>query len=178
MAASKAAIRYATALLDLSIEKNLLEKVNADVVMLNDLFDTNRDFLAFLHSPIIQRRKKYQVFDSLFDGKTEEITLNFLKLITKNFRENILPEMVESFIEQYKDHKGILDVHVKSAIPLEKKVKELIIAQVKKNFDGDIILYETVDDTLIGGFVVSVKGKQIDASIKSQLANLKNVFLN
>ena len=86
--------------------------------------------------------------------------------------------MVESFIEQYKDHKGILDVHVKSAIPLDDKVKELIIARVKKNFEGDIKLYETVDDTIIGGFVVSVKGMQIDASVKNQLANLKNIFLN
>ena len=178
MAASKAANRYATALMDLSIERDLLEKVNADVLMLNDLFDTNRDFLAFLHSPIIQRRKKYQLFDSLFEGKTQGLTLDFLKLITKNFRENILPEMVESFIEQYKDHKGILDVHVKSAIPLDDKVKELIIARVKKNFEGDIKLYETVDDTIIGGFVVSVKGMQIDASVKNQLANLKNIFLN
>lgn len=178
MAASKAAVRYATALLDLAIETNSLEKVNNDIVMIDGLCYSNRDLLAFLHSPIIQKRRKLQVYDAMFEGKIEAITLNFLKLLTKNKRENILPEVTESFIAQYKKHKGILDVHVKSAVKLEDKVKKAIIAQVQKNFEGDVLLHEEVDQTLIGGFVVRIEDKQIDASIKSQLANLKNVLLN
>ena len=178
MAASKAASRYAKALLDLSIEMNNVEKVYEDVSLIDGLCYTNRDLIAFLHSPIIQRRRKYQVFNTMFEGKIDKLTLNFLTLITKNGREKILPEITESFIDQYKKHKGILDVHVKSAIALEAGVKEKIIAQVKQHFEGDIHLHESVDESLIGGFVVSVEDKQIDASIKSHLANLKNVLLN
>lgn len=178
MAASKAATRYATALLDLAIEQNSLDKVNGDIVMIEGLCDSNRDLLAFFHSPIIQTRKKLQVYDALFSGKIEEMTLNFLKLVTKNKRENLIPEITWSFIAQYKKHKGILDVHVKSAIKLEDKVKESIIAKVNESFDGDVHLYEKVDPSIIGGFVVTIEDKQIDASIKSQLAQFKNILLN
>ncbi|MBD3636517.1 MAG: ATP synthase F1 subunit delta [Crocinitomicaceae bacterium] len=178
MAASKAAIRYATALLDLSEEMGNLEKVKDDMVLLDDLCVSNRDLLAFLHSPIIQTRRKLKVYDALFQGKIEEVTLKFLKLITKNKRENILPEITESFIQQYKKHKGILEVHVKSAIALENNVRDAIRAQVKKHFEGEIEMHETIDQSLIGGFVVTVEDNQIDASIKSQLANLKNILLN
>ena len=178
MAASKAAARYAKSLLDLSIEMNNLEKIHGDITMIDGLCYSNRDLIAFLHSPIIQRRKKYLVFDALFDGKVDQLTLKFLKQVTKNGREKILPEITESFITQYKKHVGILDVHVKSAIPLEPKVKDAIIAQVKKHFEGDVKMYETVDESLIGGFVVTVEDKQIDASIRSNLANLKNILLN
>jgi F-type H+-transporting ATPase subunit delta len=178
MAASKAATRYARALLDLAIEMKNLDAVYNDVVMIDGLCYSNRDLVAFLHSPIIQRRKKYQVFDALFEGKIDNLSLNFLKLITKNGREKILPEITESFIAQYKKHNGILDVHVTSAIALEPKVKELIIAKVKESFEGDIHLYEEVDQSLVGGFIVNVEDKQIDASIRRQLADLRNILLN
>ena len=178
MAASKAATRYARALLDLAIEMKNLDAVYNDVVMIDGLCDSNRDLVAFLHSPIIQRRRKYETFDALFEGKIDKLTLGFLKLITKNGREKILPEITESFIAQYKKHKGIVDVYVTSAIALEAKVKDSIIAKVKENFKGDIVLHESVDQSLVGGFVVNVEDKQIDASIKRQLADLRNILLN
>ncbi|UKN00364.1 ATP synthase F1 subunit delta [Paracrocinitomix mangrovi] len=178
MAASKAAIRYATAYMDLAIEMKSIEKVYADVQMLDSLCYDSREFMAFLDSPIIQKRKKNTVYDAMFQGKVEKMTLEFLKLITKNSRENLLPEITESFISQYKKHKGIVVVNLKSAVALEDKVKKAIVAKVNEHFKGDVELNESVDQSLIGGFIVSVEDKQIDASIKSQLANLKNILLN
>lgn len=178
MAASKAAIRYATALLDLAKEMKLEDKINDDVLMLDNICENNREFKAFIDSPIIQTRKKVKAYDALFEGKTDPMTLKFLKLVTKNGRENLLPEITESFIDQYRKYKGILDVHVKSAVPLEQKVKDSIIAKINTHFSGEIVLHESVDDSLVGGFVVRIEDKQIDASIKNQLANLKNILLN
>lgn len=178
MAASKAAVRYATALLDLSIEMKSLEKVNKDVLMIDGLLYDCRELVAFVASPIIQKRRKLEVFDALFDGKIEPLTLKFLRLLTKNKRENILEEITESFIKQYRKHKGIVDVDVKSAIKLEDNVRESIIARVKKDFEGDVQLHESVDEELIGGFVVRIEDQQIDASIKTQLADLRNILLN
>lgn len=178
MAASKAASRYAKALLDLSIERNNVETIHRDITMIDGLCDSNRDLVAFLHSPIIQRRKKYLVFDALFDGNIDPLTLKFLKQITKNGREKILTEITESFIKQYRKYKGIVDVNVKSAIPLEPKVKDAIVAQVQELFEGKVELHESIDEELIGGFVVRIEDQQIDASISNQLANLKNILLN
>ena len=178
MAASKAALRYAKAILDLSIEMKSLDTIQADMHMLNDLCYSNRDFVAFLHSPIIQKRKKYVALDALFQGKVDKLTLDFLKLLTKNSRDNILPQVIEGFIMLYRKHMGILDVYVKSVIKLDAGVKKTILEKVGEHFDGNIELHESIDEKLIGGFVVTVNDHQIDASIKSQLANLKNILLN
>lgn len=179
MAATKAATRYAKALLDLAIEQNLAEQVNNDMIDLKSLCDDSNDLTAFLQSPIIQKSKKLEILDAMFKGNVQDMTLGFYKLITKNKRENILELIAEAYISLYKEHKGILDVQLTSAIKLEDKVKKEILAKVQDSYPGKTIeLSEKVDESLIGGFLVGVDGKQIDASIASQLSNLKNILLN
>lgn len=179
MAATKAATRYAKALLDLAIEQNLADQVNHDMLHLKTLCYESHDLTAFLESPIIQKSKKLDILDVMFKGKVQDMTLGFYKLITKNKRENILEIIAEAYIALYKKHKGILDVDLTSATKLEDKVKQQILAKVQDSYPGKTIeLSEELDESLIGGFVVGVDGKQIDASIASQLSNLKNILLN
>lgn len=177
-AISKVAKRYAKSLLDLGVEQKVEDKIKDDMLMIHQLCDENRDFSAFLGSPIIQTRKKLKALEAIFDGKVEKMSLAFMKLLAKNNRENILEEISLGYIDLYKKHKGILEVFVKSAQPLEKSTKELIVSKVKKHFEGTIELHESVQEDLIGGFIVSIEDQQIDASVKSQLANLKNILLN
>ena len=178
MVISKAAIRYAKALLDLAIEMKSLEPVYEDIVMIDGICQSNADFIAMLRSPIVAKRKKVEIYEAVFQGKVNEMTIGFLKLITTNSRENILPEITGSFIAQYKKNKGILDVHVTSAIALEDNVKKGIFEKIHQHFEGDIEMHEKIDQSLIGGFVINIEDKQIDASIKNQLTNLKNILLN
>ncbi|MEX1000823.1 MAG: ATP synthase F1 subunit delta [Crocinitomicaceae bacterium] len=177
-AIGKVAKRYAKSLLDLALEQKLEEKINTDMLMLQSLCDSNRDFTAFLTSPIIQSRKKLKVFDAIFQGNIEKMSLEFMKLLIKNKREGMLEEISLGYIEQLKKQKGILDVFVESVQPLEDNTIKLITEKIKKHFEGTIEIYESTNPELLGGFVVMVEDKQIDASIKTQLANLKNILLN
>ncbi len=179
MAISKAAVRYAQALLDLALEQKVADKVNNDMASLNAMCNENKELANFLSSPIIPKNKKVEVFDALFTGKVEAMSLNFFKLITKNKREDILHQIAESYVELFKAHSGIVDVQLTSAIKLEDKVKDQILAKVQAKYEGKKLeVHQTVDESLIGGFIVGVDGKQMDASIASQLSNLKNILLN
>lgn len=178
MASSKVASRYAKALLDLSIEQKSMDKVKADMVQLSGLCKESKELANMLKSPIIDKRKKVDILTAIFSGKVEKVSLGFMALMIKNSRADIVEQIADSFVDQYKKHNGILDVHVTSAIPLEKKVKDQILAKIQASFQGTIELHEKVDADLLGGFVVSIDDKQIDASIKTQLSNLKNILLN
>jgi F-type H+-transporting ATPase subunit delta len=179
MAISKAAVRYAQALLDLALEQKVADKVNNDMVTLNALCAENHELETFLSSPIIPKNKKVEIFDVMFEGKVEKMSLNFFKLITKNKRENLLNQIAESYVELFKTHSGIVDVHITSAIKLEDNVKDQILAKVQEKYTGKkLAVHQDVDASLIGGFVVGVDGMQLDASIASQLTNLKNILLN
>ncbi len=172
------ATRYAKSLLDLSIEQNSVEKVNNDMIELSEICTESKDFANLLNNPVIHASKKIDVFNALFEGKMEPISINFLTLITKNSRANILPTIAENFIKQYKQYKGIVDVIITSSEKLDADTKAKILDKVKSSVKGEISLVEKIDPAILGGFIINIEDKQIDASVASQLTNLKNILLN
>jgi len=108
----------------------------------------------------------------------DKMSIGFMALILKHSRENLLPEIASSFTSLYKVNKNIIDVYLTSAVPLEASVKDKIVQKIKSKFKGEVVLIEQIDAKLIGGFVVKFDDKQLDASIASQLTNLKNLLLN
>lgn len=178
MSVTRVANRYAQALLDLSIEQNVVDKVNADMLQLSSVCKDSQDFANLLSSPIVDSKKKSEIFTAIFESKMEKMSLEFMDLVLKNSREHMLPQIANGFVSLYKKKNNILDVTVISATTLDKGTKDLIIKKIKASFDGTIELIEKVDPALIGGFIVRIDDKQIDASIASQLSNLKNILLN
>ena len=173
------ASRYAKSLLDLSIERNILDKVNNDMVQLSEIFADSADLVSVLNNPTINAAKKTEVFTAIFNGKMEKISLDFIRLITKNSRESLLPVIAQNFTKLYKSHNNILDVELISAVALDDATKSEIMNKVKSKFEGSTIeLTENIDESILGGFIVKIGDKQIDASIASQLTNLKSILLN
>jgi len=172
MKGTKTAARYATALLEFSVEKNVLSEVYRDMVYLHDLVLENYDFQLFLKNPIINSTKKKDVFSSVFSD-FNEVSIQFIHLMTQNKRENILLAISESFISQYKTKNGIFPVTITSAHKLDDKVRKDILDKIKKEINGEIELTEQIDASIIGGFVVRMGDKRIDASVASQFSNLK-----
>lgn len=97
--------RYAAALFDVAIENNCLEAVFSDMALLSDVSKSNRDFTRMLHSPIINADKKTAILTSLFGGKVQNISLQFMVLITRKRRESIVDLIAEAFVAQYKASK-------------------------------------------------------------------------
>lgn len=178
MSVTKAAYRYAQALIDLAAEKNTVEEVYGDMNQLASVCEESRDFRALLNSPVIVWHKKQAIFKQLFEKSISEMSMGFMNLIAKNSRENLLPEIAEGYIQLYKKSINIHEVYVTSAVALDQSTKDKIIEKIKAEVNGTIELTETVDPELIGGFIVRMEDKQIDASISSQLADLRNVLLN
>lgn len=172
MKSTTAASRYAKALLELAIEQNKVEQVAGDM---NYLLEANKetvDFQLFLNSPVVNAEKKIAVFRELF-GQFEEVSLAFIQLITKNGRESFLPTIAESFDRQLKEHKGIVPVKLVTAAPLDASVKAAILTKVEGTVKGQLEVTEVIDENIIGGFIIQIDDKQIDASISSQINKLK-----
>ena len=65
MSVTRIAHRYAKALLDLSTEQNVVEKVNADMLQLSNICK-EQDFANLLSSPIVDSKKKSEIFNAIF----------------------------------------------------------------------------------------------------------------
>jgi F-type H+-transporting ATPase subunit delta len=172
MNSTKAASRYAKALLELAIEQGNLDKVAADMAYMHKVCTDEKDFVILLNSPIIKSDKKISIFQSIF-GDFDRLSSMFIELIAKNRREYMLGEIASSFGAQLKAHKGIVPVTLISAKSLNAKTKDVIMEKISASVKGKLEVTEVIDESLIGGFVVRMDDKQIDASISTQFKNLK-----
>ena len=174
------ASRYAKSILDLAIERGELEKVYADMLWLQSVCKSNRDFVNVLRSPIIKNDVKRKIIEAVtVTGNISEITSGFNRLLVVKNRERFLPEIVNAFIAAYKNHHHIRTIQLTTAHPVTDDVKNAIVTQVKKSAGFEKVeLEEKVNPDLIGGFVLQVGDQLVDASVAYDLRAIAKQFEN
>lgn len=172
----KLATRYAKALFELAKENHSIDAVRNDMMLLNTVCKSNKDFKLLLSSPIIHPEKKQAVFNQIFGKDFSTVSLAFINLIAKKRREGGLEEISEKFEMIYKEFKNIKTAYVKTAIELDSHLKEKILDLLKKKFNAEIDLKTEVDKKLIGGFVISVDDEFYDASLLNKINLLSRDF--
>lgn len=175
MKSTKVAARYAKALLELATEQNKVERIADDMRQLAHVNTEVADFAILLKSPVINSDKKIHIFKELF-GAFDQLSMMFIELITKNRRENLLGQIALSYEAQLKNSKGIIPVTLISAVKLNEQTKKDIVGKVQASVKGTLEVTEEIDESLIGGFIIRMDDKQIDASVSSQLASLKQTL--
>jgi len=168
--------RYATAVFDLAIEFKILEKVNDDLKLVSKVFAENRELRVIIANPTIDTHKKISILNELFDGKVQELTIKFLRLITNKGREQYISYISDAFYDIYKDYKNILSVKLTTATAADKLISDGISKKLKEATKMNIEMTEKVKEELIGGFVVNFEDYKYDASIINQLNRLKKSF--
>jgi F-type H+-transporting ATPase subunit delta len=104
------------------------------------------------------------------------LSFAFINLITDKRRESYIADISKSFIQLYKQHKNILSAVITSANGIDEATRNKVKELIKTTTQGEIELVEKVDKELIGGFVLKIGDKQIDASVSRQLNNLRKSF--
>ena len=175
--------RYAKALLDMALEKNVLEEVRNDMVGLDAIIRESRPLKLFLKAPIINPGKKKAVLDELFSD-FNPVTRGFINLLVSKRRENTIPDIADQFIRQYNKFKNIVVVNVRTAGPLNEALRQKVVSVMSKYTEANVQTTEVVDESIVGGFVLSWDDKQYDASIQHQIEKMKkgvaryNLFVN
>lgn len=176
--------RYAKSLIDLSVEKNQLEQVYADMKYLQAICKGSREFVNLIKSPVISIDKKESIVEEITRGKVSALTSAFNTLLIKKNREEALPEIVNAFIDQYNAIKGIHKLKLTTAVGVSDEIKESIVSKIKRDSSIQNIELETkINEDLIGGFVLEFDNNLVDASIQKDLRQIKaqfndNVFVN
>lgn len=143
---------------------------------ISEVCKANHEFVNFLKSPIIKTDKKQAVLKEVFGKNLNKVTSAYITLITDKKRENYLAEIANEFINQYKEKKKILTAVVTTANGIDDTIRKKVMEIVKGSGTTDVVLEEKVNQDIIGGFILRVGDKQIDASIARKLSNLKRGF--
>lgn len=176
MQGTRVASRYAKSFIDLTIEQGVLEEAYNDMKLISEVCKSNPDFVTFLKSPIIKTDKKQAVLKEVFSKKLNKITDAYIKLITDKKREMYVPEIALEFLNQYKTKKKILTAVITTANGIDEVTRKKVMEIVKGLSDSEVMLEEKINKDVIGGFIIRVGDKQVDASIAQKLNKLKQNF--
>lgn len=174
------ASRYAKSLLDLAIEKNSLDATLRDMQQLHAICSASHEFDLMLRSPVIKGDKKMSILKAVLkDQSMSELTMAFINLLVHKGREMFLSEIATAFINSYNELKHIKTVKLTTATPVSDAVKESIKAKVAGFMPGDTMNLETkVDESLIGGFVLEIGDKLLDASVLKSLNDVRSRIID
>ncbi len=169
----RAASRYAKSLIGLALEQKVLEEVHSDMLLFTAVAQENRVFAVMLKNPIITHDKKKNILHALFEKRMHKMTLLIFDLITSKNREGLLEQIAKEFEVQYNAFKGLQSADIATTIALDEKLRSRFEALVNDISGKKAILKETIDEDLVGGFVLDVGDLRLDRSIKSQLSHIK-----
>lgn len=167
------AIRYAESLFEVALENKTENEVLKELFEIRQLFKQNPDLPKALENPVLTNDEKLNAVDAVFGGRVCGYTLNFLKLITEKRHINDYYQMCEKYRLAYNKHFGIEDVELITAKQLSPKLEEKLKAKLEAVTGKKVVLNAKVDPDILGGIVVKLANKQLDASIKTKLETLK-----
>ena len=175
MLTSKVAKRYAQGLLDFTQESGNTESVFNEMKDIVKIMSQSKDLNQFFSTPIIDARKKEAIALEIFKDFSP-VAKNIIRLIIKQGRESQLKGIAQEFINKVEDIKGTQRISLTSASKLSEQNIQKIIADSKMVNVSNYDLETIIKPEILGGYILRVGDQQIDASVKTQLNNIKKEF--
>lgn len=168
--------RYAQSLFILAQENELVDKVYEDMLLIKKVCEVTPQLKAILKNPVIKPSKKKNIIHDIFFEKIENISILFMELLVSKRRDVYLYEIADRYTELYKEYKHIKTVKFTTAQVLDEGVVNDIKIEIEEKLSSEIDLQLFVNPKLLGGFSLTVDGKQFDASFSKQITKLKKEF--
>ena len=173
---SQISVRYAKALFKSAQESDQADKIFADMEMMLDTCKV-KEFKEMLEMPVISSEQKYKITIEVFKARISALTESLIKLVMDNRRENYLPGIARHYLALYKKHKGIKTASILTATTIDDSALKRLKEIVKKALKADVDLSSAVEESVIGGFILTVEDQQYDASVASGLKKMKKQLL-
>ncbi len=162
--------RYASALFELARDNRAVDQVARDLDAFDRLIQESADLRRLIKSPVFSAEEQEKAVGALLAraGSTG-LAANFIRLVASNRRLFALPDMVRAFRRLVSDAKGIVQAEVRLAEKPSDKVLDDIKSALREVAKAEIDLDVKIDPALIGGLVVRMGSRMVDASLRTKL---------
>jgi F-type H+-transporting ATPase subunit delta len=168
---------YAEAMLDLAEEHGQGDALLDELKDLVAFLDQNPGLDDFLSSPLVDDQARARVIEEMFRGKASDLLVDSLQVINRKGRLAYLRAIAEAYRIAHRDLRGWVDVRVRTAVPLTEVLRNRVKDAIAASTGKKPTLIERVDPSLIGGMVIEVEGRKIDASVASRLHDLSEALM-
>ncbi len=164
---------YAEAFLQVAESRNEVDQIVSESKSVLELWSQSSDFSDAMSSPVLEIETKKAVLEKVFANQVTPSFLNLLKLLADRKRIGYLDSVLERLLELYREQRNIALATITSAVALNEDQQAEILKTVQSVAGTDNLELELkVDPSLIGGFIVNVGSKVIDASLSGQVRRL------
>jgi len=166
--------RYAAALFELADESHALDAVAGDLRELRAMLDDSPDLVRLLRSPVLSRGEQGKAIAALAErAGLSALTGNFLGVVAANRRLFAVPAMIEAYLKQLAERRGEVTAEVTVAQPLGEARHAALTEQLRRVVGARVAVEVKVDPALLGGMIVKVGSRMVDASLSSRLQRLR-----
>lgn len=165
--------RYAAALLHAAVKAGELERVEAEVKALADMFNRSPQLLKFLAQPLVPFNEKAQRLRRRLEGRVSSVTLNFLLAVVKHKRVEAFDHIVRVFTDVVREYRGEVVAEVTSAVPLTEAERAMTVRRLQEITGKKVLLREKVDPSIVGGMRIIVGDKLLDLSLRGHLERIR-----
>ncbi len=166
--------RYASALFELARDNRAVDQVARDLDAFDRLIQESADLRRLIKSPVFSAEEQEKAVGALLAraGSTG-LAANFIRLVASKRRLFALPDMIRSFRARVAEHKGIVPVEVRLAEQPSARVLGDIKSALRDVAKGEVDLDVRIDPSLIGGIVVRMGSRMVDASLRTRLNGIR-----
>jgi F-type H+-transporting ATPase subunit delta len=177
MASTRAAIRYAKAILEIAESKGVAQAVSEDMNSIASTINGNLELSTFIQNPTLKVEVKESALLEVF-ANTNGVTKSLFHLLFENKRFEILEAIALEYNNLYDIMNGVEVAKVTTAIPMDAALEAKVLAKIATLSDKKITIENIVDTSIIGGFILRIGDKQYNASIANRLQVLKRELSN
>ena len=163
---------YARSLFQVAVEHDVLDTIHDQLGAWADALNENRDLQVFFFSPRFTSAEKKDAIRRIIDGGDERF-LNFLELLAERHRLPVTFRIRRDFDELWREEHKMLPVEVTSAVELDDSLLKSIGDRIEDRTGRKIEMTSKVDPDIIGGLVLRVGNKVLDASVHGRLERLR-----
>jgi F-type H+-transporting ATPase subunit delta len=177
MSNTRAAIRYAKAILEIASSKNVANEVSNDMFLIASTIKENAELDTFIQNPTIKVEVKQNALLEVF-AQTNAVTKSLFQLLFENKRFEILEAIALEYKKLSDVSNGIEVAKVTTAIAMDSALEAMVLAKIATLSDKKVTIENTIDPAIIGGFILRIGDKQYNASVANRLQVLKRELSN
>jgi F-type H+-transporting ATPase subunit delta len=177
MSNTRAAIRYAKAILELATSKSQAKEVSLDMTMISTTIKDNTELSTFIQNPTLSVGVKQNALLEVF-ASANAVTKGLFQLLFENKRFEILEAIALEYNKLYDIQNNIETAQVTTAIPISAELEKKVLEKIRSISSKKILIENRVDASIIGGFILRIGDKQYNASVANRLQILKRELSN